>query len=349
MKNNIQPALGRLDSKTATDAPEPFIEPSGTKNILDISGLNVRFSGSPMVHAVNDLNLCLKTGEILTILGESGSGKSVTLKALLRLLPKKKTFISGLMRVGGVDIMRLKGKALASYRGGQVSMIFQEPGLALDPVYTIGSQIIETLRHQKGLSRAQARESALAMLEKVRIPSAKTRLDSYPHEMSGGMLQRAMIALALACEPQLLLADEPTTALDTTVQIQVLLLLRDLQKELGMSVVLVTHDIGVAVEVSDRIAVMYGGTIVEQGSVEEIIYDPRHPYTRSLLSANLRGVRHGKRLETIRGSPPSLATKPQFCTFAPRCPRAVSKCRQQLPLVLKLGERREVSCLLEGV
>jgi len=315
--------------------------------LLEIRDLNVCFIGARMVHAVNDVNLTLDSGKILTILGESGSGKSVTLKSLLRLLPEKKTRLSGKIHVGGLDVMALKGKELSSYRGGVASMIFQEPSLALDPVYTIGSQIVETLRHHKGLSRVTARRAALNMLEIVRIPSAKARLDNYPHEMSGGMLQRAMIALALACKPKLLLADEPTTALDTTVQIQVLALLRELQRELGMSVILVTHDIGVAAEISDQIAVMYGGSIVEYGSVEDIIYNPRHPYTRSLLATNLHGAKRGERLETIKGSPPSLAKRPQFCSFAPRCPQAILTCQQQLPPILKGLAKHEAACLLE--
>ena len=316
-------------------------------NLLEISGLNVRFSGARTVHAVNDLDLSLRAGEVLTILGESGSGKSVTLKALLRLLPERRTTIGGAMTVDGIDVMRLKGKALSDYRGNTVSMIFQEPGLALDPVYTIGDQIVEAVRRHKPMSRAAARDVALDMLKRVRIPSAESRLKNYPHEMSGGMLQRAMIALALACKPKLLLADEPTTALDATVQIQVLLLLRELQKEFGMSVVLVTHDIGVAVEVSDRIAVMYGGNIVEEGTTEEIIRDPRHPYTRGLLAANLHGVKRGVRLDAIAGSPPPLTTKPDCCAFAPRCSQAMPACTQALPPFFRPGPRRRVACLLE--
>jgi len=316
-------------------------------NLLEISGLNVQFSGARTVHAVNDLDLSLRAGEVLTILGESGSGKSVTLKALLRLLPERRTAIGGAITVDGIDVMRLKGKALSDYRGSTVSMIFQEPGLALDPVYTISDQIVEAVRRHKPMSRAAARDVALDMLKRVRIPSAESRLKNYPHEMSGGMLQRAMIALALACKPKLLLADEPTTALDATVQIQVLLLLRELQKEFGMSVVLVTHDIGVAVEVSDRIAVMYGGNIVEEGTTEEIIRDPRHPYTRGLLAANLHGVRRGVRLNAIAGSPPSLTTKPDCCAFVPRCSQAMPACAQALPPFFRPGARRRVACLLE--
>lgn len=318
-----------------------------TGNLLEIFGLNVRFSGARTVHAVNDLDLGLRAGEVLTILGESGSGKSVTLKALLRLLPERTSTICGSMTVDGIDVMRLKGRALSAYRGKTVSMIFQEPGLALDPVYTIGDQIAETVRRHNGVKRKEAMDVALDMLKRVRIPSAESRLKNYPHEMSGGMLQRAMIALALACRPKLLLADEPTTALDATVQIQVLLLLRELQREFGMSIVFVTHDIGVAAEISDRIAVMYGGNIVEEGTASEIINDPRHPYTRGLLAANLHDAQRGARLEAIPGSPPPLATKPQSCAFAPRCAYAVAACDQALPPLYRPGVRRRVSCILE--
>ena len=204
---------------------------------------------------------------MLGLLGESGSGKSVTLRALMRLLPKKRTQISGSVKVLGRDVLALNDEQLSAFRGQTVSMIFQEPALALDPVYTIGQQIAETVMRHEGKSQKEATARALEMLEVVRIPSAKRRLEAYPHEMCGGMRQRAMIALALACKPKILLADEPTTALDATVQIQILLLLRELQREFGMSVIFVTHDIGVAIEICDRVAVMYAGQIVEQGTL----------------------------------------------------------------------------------
>ena len=250
--------------------------------LVDISGLNIRFSGERTVYAVNDLSLSLGDGEVLGLLGESGSGKSVTLRALMRLLPKKRTQISGKISVMGRDVLALDDDELSAFRGQTVSMIFQEPALALDPVYTIGAQIAETVMRHEGKSHSEGRARALEMLEVVRIPSAKRRLDAYPHEMSGGMRQRAMIALALACKPKILLADEPTTALDATVQIQILLLLRELQREFGMSVIFVTHDIGVAVEICDRVAVMYAGQIVEQGTLREIVRAPVHPYAKGL-------------------------------------------------------------------
>src|SRR5450432_3733217 len=281
--------------------------------LVDISGLNIRFTGERTVYAVNDLSLSLKDGEVLGLLGESGSGKSVTLRALMRLLPKNRTQISGSVQVLGRDVLALDDEELSAFRGQTVSMIFQEPALALDPVYTIGRQIAETVMRHEGKSRAEANARALEMLEVVRIPSAKRRLEAYPHEMSGGMRQRAMIALALACKPKILLADEPTTALDATVQIQILLLLRGLQRSLGMSVIFVTHDIGAAVEVSDRLAVMYAGRIVEEGAVEEIVESARHPYTAALLAATVSPSSRGRMLPAIPGAPPDLARLPAGC------------------------------------
>lgn len=294
--------------------------------LVRVEDLSVRFAGTPPVHAVNNVSFELAPGEVLGILGESGSGKSVTLKTLLRLLPERKTTITGKVEVDGQDVLALEGRALADHRGGVASMIFQDPALALDPVYTIGQQIAETVIRHEGISKSDAMARALEMLDVVRIPSAKRRLDNYPHEMSGGMRQRAMIALALACRPKLLLADEPTTALDATVQIQILLLLRDLQKELGMGVIFVTHDIGVAVEVSDRLAVMYAGSFVETGSVKDVIRDARHPYSKGLLAANLVGAVPGTRLDAVPGAPPALNALPEGCSFAPRCAHAEAAC-----------------------
>ncbi|TYC53042.1 ABC transporter ATP-binding protein [Rhodobacterales bacterium] len=324
-----------------TDAPKP-----GTP-LVEFDNLKVRFRGERTVHAINGVSLSMQPGEMLGLLGESGSGKSVTLKTLLRLLPPKRTDIEGGVRVNGTDIKTLSGRRLAAYRGGEVSMVFQEPALALDPVYTVGDQIAETVMRHKGVSRRAAMDVALDMLTRVRIPSPERRLKNYPHEMSGGMRQRAMIALALACRPQLLLADEPTTALDATVQIQILLLLRELQKEFGMGVIFVTHDIGVAVEVSDRIAVMYAGNIVETGTTRDVIKDPRHPYTKGLLAANLHGAVKGERLDAIPGSPPALEEPPSACSFAPRCAFARPACLEALPPEIDLGGGHKVRCVLE--
>src|SRR6201991_623305 len=278
---------------------------NGMSNLVEISNLNIRFTGERTVYAVNDLSLTLGEGEVLGLLGESGSGKSVTLRALMRLLPKKRTQIAVSVQVLGRDVLALDEEKLSAFRDQTVSMIFQEPALALDPVYTIGQQIAESVMRHEGKGQADALARALEMLEVVRIPSAKRRLDAYPHEMSGGMRQRAMIALALACKPKILLADEPTTALDATVQIQILLLLRELQREFGMSVIFVTHDIGVAIEICDRVAVMYAGQIVEQGTLSQIVRTPIHPYARGLLASTVHGANRGQRLETIPGTPAS--------------------------------------------
>ena len=319
---------------------------SAGTNLVEVANLNIRFTGERTVHAVNDLSFALGEGEVLGLLGESGSGKSVTLRALMRLLPKKRTQISGRIKVLGRDVLALDDDELSAFRGHDVSMIFQEPGLALDPVYSIGHQIAETVMRHEGKSHADARARALEMLEVVRIPSAKRRLEAYPHEMSGGMRQRAMIALALACRPKILLADEPTTALDATVQIQILLLLRELQREFGMSVIFVTHDIGVAIEICDRVAVMYAGEIVEQGSLRQIVRSPVHPYARGLLASTVHGAKRGERLETIPGTPPSLDKAPVNCSFAPRCGFAEARCSEAPPPNVRIGPDRVVRCIL---
>ena len=315
-------------------------------NLVEVNNLNIRFTGDRTVYAVNDLSFSLREGEVLGLLGESGSGKSVTLRALMRLLPKKRTQISGSIEVLGRDVLALDEEELSAFRGQTVSMIFQEPALALDPVYPIGAQIAETVMRHEGKSHTDAMARALEMLEVVRIPSARRRLDAYPHEMSGGMRQRAMIALALACKPKILLADEPTTALDATVQIQILLLLRELQREFGMSVIFVTHDIGVAIEICDRVAVMYAGEIVEQGRLGQIVRAAVHPYARGLLASTVHGAKRGQRLETIPGTPPSLDSAPSSCSFAPRCGFAEARCVERLPPNVQVGPDRIARCIL---
>jgi peptide/nickel transport system ATP-binding protein len=316
-----------------------------TAPLVSVEGLRVLFrSADRTVHAVNGVDFALQPGEVLGLLGESGSGKSVTLKALLRLLPASRTTLSGKVTVAGHDVLAMDEKALRRYRGGVVSMIFQEPMLAFDPVFTVGDQIAEAVMRHEDVGREAGRARALEMLERVRIPSAKRRLDAYPHEMSGGMRQRAMIALALACKPQLLLADEPTTALDATVQIQILLLLRELQKEFGMAVIFVTHDVGVAVEVSDRMAVMYGGRIVERGSAADVIRRTAHPYPQGLLSSTVHGAMRGTRLEAIPGAPPDLSRMPTGCAFAPRCRLADEMCRSVSPPIAALAPGHEAEC-----
>jgi peptide/nickel transport system ATP-binding protein len=319
------------------NAPAPLVE---------VRDLEVRFTGRDrIVHAVNGVSFGLAAGEVLTMLGESGSGKSVTLRALLRLHPPRRTHIAGRIRIAGQDVLALDEQKLSDLRGRTVSMIFQEPMLAFDPVFTIGHQIAETVRRHEGLGEEAARARALEMLERVQIPSARRRLAAYPHEMSGGMRQRAMIALALACRPALLLADEPTTALDATVQIQILLLLRELQRELGMAMIFVTHDVGVAVEIADRVAVMYGGRIVESGPLARIVQAPRHPYTVGLLGSTVHGSMRGRRLTAIPGAPPDLAALPQGCAFAPRCPHAAGPCTTAVPEELAVDPGHHARCV----
>jgi peptide/nickel transport system ATP-binding protein len=298
-----------------------------TTPLLSVRGLGVQFTGDRTVTALSDLSFDLGAGEVLGLLGESGSGKSVTLRTLLRLHAPRTTRVTGEITVDGRNVLSLEGRDLQRYRGGVVSMVFQEPGLAFDPVYTIGEQIAESVRAHEALDAAGARRRALEMLERVQIPQARRRLDAYPHELSGGMRQRAMIALALACRPKVLLADEPTTALDATVQIQILLLLRELQRETGMSVIFVTHDIGAAVEVVDRIAVMYAGRIVEENAVDRIVSAPRHPYTAGLLASTVSSAHRGHALPTIGGAPPDLSALPAGCAFAGRCDAVTARCR----------------------
>lgn len=311
--------------------------------LVSLQDLTVEFCGKRTASALNQVNLELGEGEVLGLLGESGSGKSVTLRTLLRLYPERNTRISGRIQVDGRDVLALKGRELELYRGGTVSMVFQEPGLAFDPVYTIGQQITEAIRIHEAIDEKTARQLALHMLDRVQIPQAKQRFDAYPNELSGGMRQRAMIALALACKPKLLLADEPTTALDASVQIQILLLLRELQQETGMSVIFVTHDIGAAVEVADRIAVMYAGRIVEQGPVTQIVRHPRHPYTAGLLASSVGMENRGEILSAVPGAPPDLAFLPPGCSFAPRCASADERCHRECPPVVSRGTE-SVAC-----
>lgn len=333
---------------TETAAIETAPPRAETQPLVDVKDLTVAFrtGQSSTVRAVNGVNLRLERGEVLALLGESGSGKSVTLRALIRLNPENKSTVGGQIHVSGVDVSTLASQALQDFRGSVASMIFQDPGLAFDPVYRVGDQIVETVMRHKGVTRADARKRALELFERVRIPSPERRLDAYPHELSGGMRQRAMIALALSCDPEVLLADEPTTALDATVQIQILLILRELQRDLGLTVIFVTHDIGVAVQVADRIAVMYAGRIVEAGPVKEVITHARHPYTLGLLSTRAHGGRlEGRRLATIPGNPPDLANLPPGCPFAPRCDRADARCREIEPPEVGFGADHYARCL----
>ncbi len=318
-----------------------------TNSLVEIEGLSVDFdiSARQVVRAVDGLDLKLAAGEVVAVLGESGSGKSVTLRSLLRLLPATAT-ISGKICIDGTDVLALRPSELTAFRGKVVSMIFQEPGLAFDPVFRIGYQIAEAIAAHEKISWRAADARALELLERVRIPAARERMRAYPHELSGGMRQRAMIALALSCRPKLLLADEPTTALDATVQIQILLLLRELQQEFGLGVIFVTHDIGVAVEVADRISVMYAGRIVENGTCADVIRSPLHPYTRGLLATRIDyDSRQGERLTAIPGMPPDLSALPRGCAFAPRCALASQPCHEGPPPIVERADRHWARCI----
>jgi peptide/nickel transport system ATP-binding protein len=315
--------------------------------LVHVRDLTVRFvSRDATVHAVNGVDFDLSERETLCIVGESGSGKSVTLRALMRLNPPARTELSGTLRVGGYDVIAASERQLSDMRGSVVSMVFQEPMTALDPVFTIGRQIAETIIRHQGVGRTEADRQALELLELVQIPSAKRRLAAYPFELSGGLRQRAMIAIALSCRPKLLLADEPTTALDATVQIQILLLLRRLQRELGMGVIFVTHDLGVAAEIADRIAVMYAGRFIEEGPVGAVLRGPLHPYTKGLMGATVHAGLRGTRLTTIPGAPPSLERLPPGCAFAPRCAHVEAACLVAVPARRNPAPDRAARCVL---
>jgi len=315
-------------------------------SLLEVNSLSTQFCGDGgTVRAVQNVSFELALGETLCLLGESGCGKTVTMRSLMRLLPRTAT-ISGSVKLDGVDVLSLDERALLAVRGSKVAMIFQDPMSALDPVYTIGAQIVDVVGRHGGIRGDSARARALELLELVQIPSAKRRLDAYPHELSGGLRQRAMIAMALSCYPKLLLADEPTTALDATVQIQILLLLRELQRTLGMAMIMVTHDLGVACETADRVAVMYAGRIVETANIDELIQAPQHPYTIGLLGSTVGGLTRGEVLKPIPGSPPDLANLPSGCSFAPRCTHVLDRCRIQDPELVHLMPSRTTRCHL---
>jgi len=314
--------------------------------LVEVEDLTVNFvSRESDVRVVNGVSFSMEPGEVLCMLGESGSGKSVTMRALMRLLPPGRARIGGRLRIAGEDVLAMPEARLRRLRGGVVSMIFQEPMTAFDPVARVGDQIAEVVAQHRGVSHRAGRQRALELFDLVRIPSAQRRLDAYPHELSGGLRQRAMIALALSCEPKLLLADEPTTALDATVQIQVLILLRKLQQDLGMSVIFVTHDLGVAAEIADRVAVMYAGRIVETGPIRDVLRQPMHPYAAGLLASTIHGQSPDRELETIPGAPPDLRNLPPGCAFAPRCTFVGGDCLQGEPQPVSLAPGRTSRCL----
>jgi peptide/nickel transport system ATP-binding protein len=297
---------------------------------LEVEDLDIRMaSAEPPFTVVADMALSVRKGETLCLVGESGCGKSMTALALLRLLPEGAEVARGQVRLDGADLLALPERQAEDLRGNRISMIFQEPLTALNPVMTVGAQVAEVLRRHRGLSGRAAAKAAIAALQSVQMPDPERRMRQYPHELSGGMRQRAMIALALACEPAVVVADEPTTALDVTVQAQILGLLKGLQQRLGTAVILITHDLGVVAEVADRVIVMYAGRRVEVARVTDLFDRPLHPYTRGLMGAVPGGA--GGRLTDIPGTVPPLWALPAGCAFAPRCPLATDRCRADRP------------------
>jgi len=324
------------------------IKENSQKNpLLDIRSLTTWFfTEDGVVRAVEDVSFKIFPGEILSLVGESGCGKSVTGLSLLRLIPiPPGKILKGGLLFEGKDLLGLNEREMERVRGNDISMIFQEPMTSLNPVFTIGNQIMEALQLHQNLDKKEARRRAIEMLDRVRIPSPEVRIDSYPHQLSGGMRQRAMIAMALSCTPKLLIADEPTTALDVTIQAQVLRLLKEIQREMGMSVLLITHDLGVVSEIADRVAVMYAGRIVESGPIEAIFREMRHPYTRGLLESIPRLEEKKKRLNAIPGQVPNPMNLPGGCKFHPRCSLMIEDCKKEEPPLFEVNGDHFSRCI----
>jgi oligopeptide transport system ATP-binding protein len=317
--------------------------------LLAVDDLSVEFRiEDGIVKAVNSLSYTLHRHETLAILGESGSGKSVSAQAVMGILDTPPGFVtSGSVEFRGVDLLQLPEDVMAKdVRGQKVAMVFQDALTALNPVFTVGWQIGEMFRKHRGSSRKEAKKQAIELMERVKIPDAADRVDAYPHEFSGGMRQRAMIAMALSLDPDVLIADEPTTALDVTVQAQIMELLHDLQSETGMGLILITHDLGVVAEVCDRIVVMYAGRIAEEGNVEQVYHRPAHPYTLGLMNSIPRPDIHSGRLSPIQGAPPDLLDIPSGCAFHPRCPYVRPVCSGDIPPLVDIGDDgHESACL----
>lgn len=325
------------------------------ENLLEIKDLNVSFhTYAGEVHAVRGVNLQLEEGGVLAVVGESGCGKSVTAQSILKLHDKAITeYKSGEILYKGKNLLDYKEKELQAIRGNEISMIFQDPMTSLNPTMTVGKQIVEVLKkHEKQengktISNEQAKERTIELLKMVRLPNPEQRFYSYPHECSGGQRQRIMIAMAMACSPKILIADEPTTALDVTVQAQVLELMKEMREKKGTSIVIITHDMGVVANIAKNVAVMYGGIVVESGTVEDIFYRMEHPYTQGLLSSvPQKNTDKDKELESIEGTPPDLIRPPVGCPFADRCSRAMQICKDHLPDMTQLSESHQCRCWL---
>lgn len=316
--------------------------------VLTVKDLSVRFAlHDSEVTAVNNLNFSLEAGETMAVVGESGSGKSQAFLALMGLMARNGT-VTGQALLGDVDLLALSKDDLNRYRGSDIAMIFQDPMTSLNPAMRIKQQLSEVLVQHKGQDGRTAERNAIAMLERVGIPEPAKRANTYPHELSGGMRQRVMIAMALLCQPKILIADEPTTALDVTVQAQMLDLFKSLTDDFGTSLVLITHDLGVVAGVADRMMVMYGGRAVEKGSVDDLFYDPRHPYTLGLLHSTPHIAKRAARLDPIQGLPPSLEHLPKGCSFNPRCAFAFDRCLGERPPLVDTGNGRQKACFYEG-
>ena len=319
--------------------------------ILEVKDLSVSFNTyAGEVKAVRGVSFELNRGETLAFVGESGCGKTVTAKSILRLLKPPFAVIKEGSKItcDGKDVLSLNKKELCEFRGDEVSMIFQDPMTSLNPTMTVGKQIMESLSIHRHLDKKQAREEAIKMLKMVNIPSPEKRIDSYPHEMSGGMRQRVMIAMALACNPKILIADEPTTALDVTIQAQIMDLMRDLKEKMNTAIILVTHDLGVVANFADRIQVMYAGQVVERGTAREIFYDSKHPYTWALLSSVPKLAKESKQeLYALKGTPPDLILPLNHCPFASRCEYCMPICKEKNPLETTITDTHRVSCWLQ--
>jgi oligopeptide/dipeptide ABC transporter ATP-binding protein len=317
---------------------------------LEVEGLRVRFHTTEgVVHAVNGISYSMQEGETVALVGESGCGKSVSMMSILRLIPCPPGEIAeGRALFGRRDLLQTDEAELERIRGGQIGMVFQDPMTSLNPVLTIGHQITETLRAHTSSDAGAARTRAIELLEMVGLPAVEDRLQDYPHQFSGGMRQRAMIAMALACSPKLLIADEPTTALDVTIQAQIVELAQQLRQRLGMAIIWITHDLGVVAGIADRVLVMYAGFLVEEAPVGQLFSRPLHPYTLSLLAALPRVDRpRSSRLKPIPGSPPNLLAEPHGCPFAPRCEFAMDRCRAENPPLIQIGEGRKLACWVD--
>jgi peptide/nickel transport system ATP-binding protein len=315
--------------------------------LLEVSGLRTSFrlEGGGEFDAVEGISFSIEPGRTLGIVGESGCGKSVTSLSIMGLLPKGQGRISGgSVRFEGKDLATFTPEEMRALRGNRMAMIFQEPMTSLNPAFTIGEQLIEGIRVHRDVSADDARAHAIEMLRRVRIPSPERRIDEYPHKLSGGMRQRVMIAMALACEPRLLIADEPTTALDVTIQAQVLDLMRTLREETGTAIILITHDLGVVAELADEVVVMYSGLIVERAPVARLFDHPQHPYTIGLLGSIPSLHLQQERLHAIDGQVPTPMTQVKGCRFAPRCPFAIDKCREEAPPLMDMGEGQQSAC-----